>query len=84
MTFCPEWLTESKNLRTDNFLYLWVYLVFFNGLWVIIPLYMLWQSWREMKMYLGKGEVEIDLMEDRKVESKTYNIRTRSKGKKQK
>ena len=84
MTFCPEWLTESKNLRTDNFLYLWVYLVFFNGLWVIIPLYMLWQSWREMKMYLGNGEVEIDLMEDRKVESKTYNIRTRSKGKKQK
>ncbi|ELU44928.1 EBP domain-containing protein [Rhizoctonia solani AG-1 IA] len=24
MTFCPEWLTGSKNLRTDNFLYFWL------------------------------------------------------------
>lgn len=27
MTFCPEWLTGNKNLRTDNFLYFWVYLM---------------------------------------------------------
>ena len=26
MTFCPEWLTGSKNLNTTNPLYLWVYL----------------------------------------------------------
>lgn len=30
MTFCPEWLVGSINLDTSNFMYLWVYLVFFN------------------------------------------------------
>lgn len=45
MTFAPEWLTGSKNLATDNWLYLWVYLVFFNGLWVVIPLALIYQSW---------------------------------------
>ncbi|KAI5862930.1 Emopamil-binding protein [Durotheca rogersii] len=39
VTFCPEWLTASGNLDTANPLYLWVYLVFFNGLWVALPLY---------------------------------------------
>ncbi|KPP63907.1 emopamil-binding protein-like [Scleropages formosus] len=45
MTFCPEWLTGSPNLNTSNRLYLWVYLVFFNGLWVVVPALLLWQSW---------------------------------------
>ncbi|KAH8887419.1 Emopamil-binding protein [Thozetella sp. PMI_491] len=39
MTFCPEWLTENINLDGSNFMYLWVYLVFFNMLWVFIPIY---------------------------------------------
>ncbi|PKS05270.1 hypothetical protein jhhlp_008641 [Lomentospora prolificans] len=39
MTFCPEWLTGNVNLDTSNFMYKWVYLVFFNMLWVFIPLY---------------------------------------------
>ncbi|AEO62656.1 uncharacterized protein THITE_2107087 [Thermothielavioides terrestris NRRL 8126] len=39
MTFMPEWLTASANLDTSNFMYKWVFLVFFNGLWVVIPLY---------------------------------------------
>ncbi|KAK0728120.1 Emopamil-binding protein [Lasiosphaeria miniovina] len=39
MTFCPEWLVGNLNLDTSNFMYLWVYLVFFNTLWVWIPLY---------------------------------------------
>lgn len=39
MTFCPEWLTGNINLDTSNFMYLWVYLVFFNMLWVFIPLF---------------------------------------------
>ncbi|KAK3378445.1 Emopamil-binding protein [Podospora didyma] len=39
MTFCPEWLVGSVNLDTSNFMYLWVFLVFFNTLWVWIPLY---------------------------------------------
>ncbi|XP_038050672.1 emopamil-binding protein-like [Patiria miniata] len=45
MTFCPEWITGSPNLDTSNFLYLWVYLVFFNGIWVVLPGALMWQSW---------------------------------------
>ncbi|GAB1314169.1 EXPERA domain-containing protein [Madurella fahalii] len=39
MTFMPEWLTGNVNLDTSNFMYKWVFLIFFNGLWVVIPLY---------------------------------------------
>lgn len=49
MTFCPEWLTGSKALVTDNFLYLWVYLFFFNFLWVIIPFALMYQSWVDIR-----------------------------------
>ena len=42
ITFCPEWLTANHNLDTSNFMYKWLYLVFFNTLWVFIPLYALW------------------------------------------
>ncbi|XP_077170317.1 emopamil-binding protein-like [Paroedura picta] len=49
MTFCPEWLTGSPSLNTSNWLYLWVYLVFFNGVWVVIPGLLLVQSWVELK-----------------------------------
>ncbi|KAI9158698.1 Emopamil-binding protein-like [Paramyrothecium foliicola] len=44
MTFCPEWLTGNVNLDGSNFMYLWVYLVFFNMLWVFIPLWVIWYS----------------------------------------
>ncbi|KAL8612287.1 hypothetical protein ACOMHN_062234 [Nucella lapillus] len=49
MTFCPEWLTGSKSLVTDNFLYLWLYLVFFNMLWVVIPLALMYHSWGDIR-----------------------------------
>ncbi|KAM8975719.1 emopamil-binding protein-like [Pelodytes ibericus] len=49
MTFCPDWLLGSPSLNTANWLYLWVYLVFFNGIWVVIPGLLLWQSWLELK-----------------------------------
>jgi len=39
MTFSPEWLTGSPNLDTDNWMHLWVFLIFFNGLWVVLPLW---------------------------------------------
>lgn len=39
MTFCPEWLVGNINLDTSNFMYKWVYLVFFNMVWVFVPLY---------------------------------------------
>ena len=44
MTFCPEWLTGSLNLDTSNFMYKWLYLAFFNGLWVVIPIYAIHHS----------------------------------------
>ncbi|OCT93048.1 emopamil-binding protein-like [Xenopus laevis] len=49
MTFCPDLLIGSPSLNTSNWLYLWVYLVFFNGIWVLIPGLLLWQSWLELK-----------------------------------
>ena len=51
MTFCPEWLTGSTQLDTSNWLYLWVYLVFFNGIWVVIPVLLLAQSFKAMTPY---------------------------------
>ncbi|XP_041523153.1 emopamil-binding protein-like [Microtus oregoni] len=49
MTFFPEWLVGSPNINTESWLYFWVYLLFFNGLWVLIPGLLLWQSWMELK-----------------------------------
>uniref|UniRef100_A0A2K5C3A8 EBP like n=1 Tax=Aotus nancymaae TaxID=37293 RepID=A0A2K5C3A8_AOTNA len=48
MTFLPEWLSRSPNLNTSNWLYCWVYLSFFNGVWVLIPGLLLWQSCVEL------------------------------------
>lgn len=48
MTFCPEWLTGNVNLDGSNFMYMWVYLVFFNMLWVFIPLYAVWYSYNDI------------------------------------
>ncbi|KYK55639.1 emopamil binding protein [Drechmeria coniospora] len=48
MTFCPEWLTGNINLDGSNFMYMWVYLVFFNMLWVFIPLYAIWHSFNDI------------------------------------
>ncbi|CAG8577293.1 3927_t:CDS:2 [Acaulospora morrowiae] len=45
ITFCPEWLTGNQKLHTESFMYFWVYLVFFNGLWVLIPSILAYQSW---------------------------------------
>ncbi|MBA7492100.1 hypothetical protein ES702_02649 [subsurface metagenome] len=45
MTFAPEWLSGSPNLDTANPMYMWVYLVFFNTLWVWIPLWVLYEGY---------------------------------------
>jgi len=45
MTFCPEWLTGNHNLNGSNPLYLWVYLVFMNLIWVFVPLWLMWDSY---------------------------------------
>lgn len=49
MTFCPEWLTGNQNLDASNFMFKWVYLVFFNMLWVFLPLYALFHAYVDMK-----------------------------------
>jgi len=46
MTFCPEWLVGSPSLDTSNWLYLYVYLMFMNVLWVIIPLWLMVDSYQ--------------------------------------
>ncbi|KAK6951964.1 hypothetical protein K445DRAFT_77658 [Daldinia sp. EC12] len=48
ITFCPEWLTSNYNLDTSNFMYKWVYLVFFNMLWVFIPIYAIWVAVKDI------------------------------------
>ncbi|XP_023477338.1 emopamil-binding protein-like [Equus przewalskii] len=55
MTFAPDWLMGSPNLNTNNWLYFWVYLVFFNSVWVLIPGLLLWQSLVELKKMHFKG-----------------------------
>lgn len=49
MTFAPEWLTASSQLETNDPVLLWFYLVFFNGLWVVVPLWVLWQAAKEIR-----------------------------------
>ncbi|KZF21680.1 Emopamil-binding protein [Xylona heveae TC161] len=49
MTFAPEWLSGSLSLNTSNFMYKWVYLFFFNTLWVWIPLWVLYEAYRNIQ-----------------------------------
>ncbi|TKA62200.1 hypothetical protein B0A49_08974 [Cryomyces minteri] len=48
MTFAPEWLSGSPNLDTSNFMYTWVYLFFFNTLWVWFPLWVLFEAYQNI------------------------------------
>jgi hypothetical protein len=46
MTFAPEWVSSSPTvLVTDDPILLWIYLVFMNGLWVVLPVVLLWESY---------------------------------------
>ena len=58
MTFCPEWLTGNINLDTSNFMYLWVYLVFFNMLWVFIPFYVIWYAVSDLSNALNARQTK--------------------------
>ncbi|KAL8737256.1 MAG: hypothetical protein Q9181_001842 [Wetmoreana brouardii] len=49
MTFAPEWMTGNSHLDTGNWMYLWLYLVIFNGLWVVVPGWVLWHAYGEMR-----------------------------------
>ncbi|KAF2875093.1 Emopamil-binding protein [Massariosphaeria phaeospora] len=61
MTFAPEWLTGSPNLDTSNWMYLWLYLVFFNGLWVVFPLWILYEAYAAMSSAMSQAEM-VDLV----------------------
>ncbi|KAJ5679254.1 hypothetical protein N7462_007498 [Penicillium macrosclerotiorum] len=58
MTFAPEWLTGSVQLATEDPVYLWLYLFFFNTLWVFIPLWVLWEAGKELRAAFVSKEVE--------------------------
>ncbi|KAI5121409.1 hypothetical protein M0805_003181 [Coniferiporia weirii] len=69
MTFCPEWLTGSPNLDTSNALYLYVYLIFMNVIWVVIPLWLMYDSYNHIAGSLRvthKGAAAVALPKKRK------------------
>ncbi|GLI78410.1 hypothetical protein PoHVEF18_006724 [Penicillium ochrochloron] len=59
MTFAPEWLTGSSQLATEDPVYLWLYLFFFNTLWVFIPLWVLWEAGKELQAAFVTQEVAV-------------------------
>ncbi|KAH9891568.1 Emopamil-binding protein [Cubamyces lactineus] len=60
MTFCPEWLTGSPSLDTSNALYLWVYLVFMNIIWVFVPLWLMYDSYGHIAKSLRFAQAAAD------------------------
>ncbi|KAL1972751.1 hypothetical protein VTN31DRAFT_7165 [Thermomyces dupontii] len=60
MTFAPEWFSGSANLDTSHPVYLWLYLVFFNILWVIVPGWILIKAAREIKRVFVATEAQSD------------------------
>jgi len=48
MTFVPEWIVGSPNLVTSNWVYKWLYLFFFNTLWVWFPAWILYEGYWEL------------------------------------
>ncbi|CAG8197855.1 unnamed protein product [Penicillium olsonii] len=61
MTFAPEWLTGSTALVTEDPVYLWLYLFFFNTLWVFIPLWVLWEAAKELRAAFIGVETQTEL-----------------------
>jgi len=78
MTFVPDILIGSPSLATDNFLYLWVYLVFYNGVWVVVPILLMWQSYNAMTTTTSTERGE-DETEDEEPSQSRYNLRSKNK-----
>ncbi|MCJ1463452.1 hypothetical protein MMC07_002059, partial [Pseudocyphellaria aurata] len=45
MNIVPEWLSGSSNLNTKDPIYLWIYIIFFNAIWVFFPLWVLKETY---------------------------------------
>lgn len=88
MTFAPEWLTGNQNLDTSNFMFLWVYLVFFNTLWVWLPLYALYISFVDIgnafkirnRFLQARVEMKADAKNDEGVKQKVVSADTKKGG----
>ena len=48
MTFAPEWLSGNTMLTTEDPIFLWLHLVFFNTLWVFVPFWILYAGYKEV------------------------------------
>lgn len=60
VTFAPEWVEGSPNLDGSSFVLFWIYLVFMNGLWVVIPLLLLWDSWSRISNACAMSAYPVD------------------------
>lgn len=61
MTFAPEWLQGCPSLnQASSWLHLWLYLVFFNGIWVLVPALLLLQSWATLRDLQHRGKERVD------------------------
>ena len=49
ITFAPEWFSGSTLLVTSDPVYLWLYLFFFNTLWVFIPFWVIYVAYSELQ-----------------------------------
>ncbi|CUS07409.1 unnamed protein product [Tuber aestivum] len=58
MTFAPEWLTGSQNLDTSNPMYTWLYLFAMNTIWVIIPVWICFESYAEIVATASTGGID--------------------------
>lgn len=55
MTFAPEWLSANSSLATHDPVYLWLYLFFFNTIWVWIPLWLLYEGYNHLTSAFVRG-----------------------------
>ncbi|CEQ38627.1 SPOSA6832_00094 [Sporobolomyces salmonicolor] len=53
-----KWITGSPSLNTSHWLYTYVYLLFFNGLWVIIPILLMVDAYRHITRALRSVAVQ--------------------------
>ena len=59
MTFGPEWIDGSPHLDGSDWILLWIYLVFMNGLWVVVPVVLLWDSIAQISFACDRSKTEI-------------------------
>jgi hypothetical protein len=48
MQFGPEWIAGNPDLSASDPVFLWVYLVFFNAIWLVFPILLVIHSWYDM------------------------------------